>query len=289
MYLFDKLTRVKAPGSIKTKSIVEGSKNNELTHTILVLSAPADKRMFKQMREAVQKKDHTMMRSIARKKDYNVNEVGGGDERTVLHTAVMIDDKETLEILLQISRVDVNVRTSKGLTPVLMAAKMGKTNALQVLLNDSKVNVSIFDDEDRSLEELINASADIRNDLTRNKARNIVKKFHCGESVKTLTSDEGKVAIVIGNSVYGAGFSNLEGAKRDLEDVSLILEEAQYKVFKVENSKNILDDVENIFKGMSDSSITHLHFHYLGTDILTQKSTANSFSKVTANSGTELK
>ena len=76
---------------------------------------------------------------------------------------------------------------------------------------------------------------------------------------------------MIGNSVYGAGFSNLEGAKRDLEDASMILEEAQYKVFKVENSKNILDDVENIFKGMSDSSITHLHFHYLGTDISTPK------------------
>ena len=72
---------------------------------------------------------------------------------------------------------------------------------------------------------------------------------------------------MIGNSIYRNRMSNLEGAKRDLEEASAILESVDYKVHKVENSENILDDIEAIMKEIPDNSISHLHFHYLGKQL----------------------
>ena len=87
----------------------------------------------------------------------------------------------------------------------------------------------------------------------------------------------------MGNSIYRNRMSNLEGAKRDLEEASAILESAEYKVHKVENSENILDDIEAIMKEIPDDSISHLHFHYLGKQ-LTKRSWNHKISfQVTVN------
>ena len=45
--------------------------------------------LFDEMREAINKNDHQQMREIIGNKDYEIDRVGGNDERTGLHTATM--------------------------------------------------------------------------------------------------------------------------------------------------------------------------------------------------------
>ena len=218
--------------------------------------------LYERMRNAIQRGDHALMWEISEDSDYDVNrEDKGGLGRVALHTAVQKNDQEALKILLSLSGVEVNKRTAKGMTPALLAAERGKAEALEVLLGDDRVNAEACDDEDQPLEDIINTSKNITNDLVRNKTRSVLEQFRTRQK---QPSEGGKVAIVIGNSIYRNRMSNLEGAKRDLEEASAILESVDYKVHKVENSENILDDIEAIMKEIPDNSISHLHFHYLG-------------------------
>ena len=203
------------------------------------------------------------MREISEDTDYDVNRVDeDGYGRVGLHTAAQRNDQEAVRILLSLPGVDPNKRTSKqGLTPALLAADRGKAEALEVLLDDDRVDADACDREDQSLEEVVNTSRNITTDFERNKTRSVVEQFRRRQN---QPSEGGKVAIVIGNSLYKNDMSNLEGAKRDLDYISAILERVKYTVYKVENSENILNDIEEIMRGIPDSSITHLHLHYLG-------------------------
>ena len=163
-----------------------------------------------------------MMWEISEDSDYDVNrEDKGGLGRVALHTAVQKNDQEALKILLSLPRVEVNKRTAKGMTPALLAAERGKAEALEVLLGDDRVNTEACDDEDQPLEDIINTSKNITNDLVRNKTRSVLEQFRTRQK---QPSEGGKVAIVIGNSIYRNRMSNLEGAKRDLEEASAILD-----------------------------------------------------------------
>ena len=218
--------------------------------------------LYEKMRKAIQRGNHALMREISEDTDYDVNRVDTkGQGRVALHTAAQRNDQEAVRILLSLPGVDPNKRTTTGLTPVMWAAKNGKAEALESLLDDERVDGDECDEEDRSLEEMINTSPLITTDFERNKTRSVVEQFRRRQN---QPSEGGKVAIVIGNSIYKNDMSDLEGAKRDLDDTSAILERVKYKVHKVENSENILDDIEEIMKKIPDSSITHLHLHYLG-------------------------
>ena len=222
-----------------------------------------------------------MMWEISEDSDYDVNrEDKGGLGRVALHTAVQKNDQEALKILLSLSRVEVNKRTAKGMTPALLAAERGKAEALEVLLGDDRVNAEACEDEDQPLEDIINTSKNITNDLVRNKTRSVLEQFRTRQK---QPSEGGKVAIVIGNSIYRNRMSNLEGAKRDLEEASAILESVEYNVHKVENSENILDDIEAIMKEIPDDSISHLHFHYLGKELTKRSCNHRNFFQVTAS------
>ena len=218
--------------------------------------------LYEKMRIAIQRGNHALMREISEDTDYDVNMVDkSGLGRVALHTAAQRNDQEAVRILLSLPGVDPNKPTKEGLTPVMWAAKNGKAEALESLLDDERVDGDKCDEEDRSLEEMINTSPLITTDFERNKTRSVVEQFRRRQN---QPSEGGKVAIVIGNSIYKNDMSDLEGAKRDLDDTSAILERVKYKVHKVENSENILDDIEEIMKKIPDSSITHLHLHYLG-------------------------
>ena len=218
--------------------------------------------LYEKMRKAIQKGDHALMQEISEDIDYGVNMVDkSGQGRVGLHTAAQRNDQEAVRILLGLPGVDPNKRTTTGLTPVMWAAKNGKAEALESLLDDERVYGDECDEEDQSLEEMIKTSPRITTDFERNKTKSVVEQFRRRQN---QPSEGGKVAIVIGNSIYKNDMSDLEGAKRDLDDTSAILERVKYKVYKVENSENILDDIEEIMKKIPDSSITHLHLHYLG-------------------------
>ena len=218
--------------------------------------------LYEKMRIAIQRGNHALMREISEDTDYDVNRVDKeGQGRVALHTAAQRNDQEAVRILLSLPGVEPNMPTKTGLTPVMWAAKNGKAEALESLLDDERVDGDKCDEEDQSLEEMINTSPRITDDFKRNKTRSVVEQFRRRQN---QPSEGGKVAIVIGNSIYKNDMSDLEGAKRDLDDTSAILERVKYKVHKVENSENILDDIEEIMKKIPDSSITHLHLHYLG-------------------------
>ena len=218
--------------------------------------------LYEKMRKAIQKGDHALMQEISEDTDYDVNMVNkSGLGRVGLHTAAQRNDQEAVRILLGLPGVDPNKRTKTGLTPVMWAAKNGKAEALESLLEDERVDGDECDEEDQSLEEMINTSPRITTEFERNKTKSAVEQFRRRQN---QPAEGGKVAIVIGNSVYKNEMSELEGAKRDLDDASAVLERVKYKVYKVENSENILDDIEEIMKRIPDSSITHLHLHYLG-------------------------
>ena len=228
--------------------------------------------LYERMRKAIQGEDHTLMWEISKDRKYDVNrEDKEGLGRVALHTAVQKNDLEALKILLSLSGVEVNKRTAKGMTPALLAAERGKAEALEILLDDNRVNADACDREDQPLEDIINTSKHITNDLVRNKTRNVLEQFRARQKQPSeggkVAKRFGKVAIVIGNSIYKNGMSNLEGAKRDLEEVSAILKSQNYLVHKIENSENIPVDIETIMENIPDGSISHLHFHYLGKQL----------------------
>ena len=146
---------------------------------------------------------------------------------------------------------------------MMLAAKNGKAEALRALLDDHRVDADECDEEDRMLEEIVKTSRNITSDFERNKTLSIIEKFRIRQR---QPSEGGKVAIIIGNSIYKNGMSHLEGAKRDMDEVSAIMEKVHYKVHKVENSEDILADIETVMEGAPDSSITHLHMHYTGNE-----------------------
>ena len=166
---------------------------------------------------------------------------------------------------------------------MMLAAKNGKAEALEALLDDQRVDADECDEEDRMLEEIIKTSRIITTEFERNKTLSIIEKFRIRQR---QPSEGGKVAIIIGNSIYKNGMSHLEGAKRDMDEVSAIMEKVHYKVHKVENSEDILADIETVMEGVPDSSITHLHLHYTGNEKHNFFSKRIYFTQVTANSAT---
>ena len=220
--------------------------------------------LYEKMRKAIQKGDHDLMWEISEEANYEVNrEDRKGLGRVALHTAAQRDDQEAVKILLSLPGVDPSKRTKEGLTPVMLAAKNGKAEALGALLEDQRVDADECDQEDQVLEEIIKTSRNITSDFERNKTLSIIEKFRMRQR---QPSEGGKVAIIIGNSIYKNGMSHLEGAKRDMDEVSAIMEKVHYKVHKVENSEDILADIETVMEGVPDSSITHLHLHYTGNE-----------------------
>ena len=73
--------------------------------------------LYEQMRIAIDKKGHDVMRDIIEKPSYNINRVGGQDKRTALHTGVQCRDIEALDILLEHANVDCNIRNLDGMSP----------------------------------------------------------------------------------------------------------------------------------------------------------------------------
>ena len=229
--------------------------------------------LYNNMRTAIQKKDHQHMREIVESTRYDPNRVGGGDQRTALHTAAQLDDKESLLILLGQPTIDTNVRTSKGLTPFLLAASKGKMVAFEVLLNDKRVEVEALDDEDQSALELINS---LGKEIKAAKAKELLEK----RNKKRQSVEEGtKLALLIGNSEYRANndpknvasWDDLPGAMKDVLDMKARLEADGYQVEVIANSSDILQAVQEVMNKTPVASVTHLQVLYAGKMMPTKR------------------
>ena len=218
------------------------------------------------MRTAIQKKNYHRMKQIIANTDYDSNRVGGGDMRTALHTAAHEDDRQCLLILLEQKSIDTNVRTSKGLTPFLLAASKGKMVSFEVLLNDKRIDVDARDDEDNDALELVHG---LGKEIKFQKAKELLdKRFRESSYVKGTT----KMAILIGNSEYQNNqdpkspvtWGDLPGAKKDVSDMEARMLVEGYKVEKIENSLDILEAVQKVMNKTPVASISHLQVLYVG-------------------------
>ena len=223
-------------------------------------------KLYNDMREAILDKDYQQMKTVIRNRDYAPNRVGAGDMRTALHTAAHENDRESLLILLGQESIDANVKTSKGLTPFLLAASKGKMVAFEVLLNDKKVNRNARDNEDQSALELIN---DLGKEIKAKKAKELLEKRRNEPSnVKCMT----KLAILIGNSNYRENhdpknlltWGDLPGAKKDILDMEARMLVEGYKVEKIEDSLDVLEAVQKVMNKTPVASISHLQVLYVG-------------------------
>ena len=216
--------------------------------------------LYNEMREAINRNDHQQMRKIIVDKDYKINKVGGVDTRTALHTATMRENRQALEILLGHQDIDTNKKNSDGLTPLLLAATEGKMVSFEVLLADNRVDDKIMDSTDHTALELVEA---LGKKIETHQAKELLERR---KTRRTRPSKEGKLAILIGNSKYKqeTGFENLTGAKQDLEAMRSKLRTDGYKIEVIENSANILEDVETVMTKASDHSVTFLQVLYVG-------------------------
>ena len=217
------------------------------------------------MRTAIQKKNYHRMKQIVADTDYDSNRVGGGDMRTALHTAAHEDDRQCLLILLEQKSIDTNVKTSRGLTPFLLAASKGKMVSFEVLLNDKRIDVDARDDEDNDALELVHG---LGKEIKFQKAKELLEKSSRDSSVKGTT----KLAILIGNSNYRENhdpknpvtWGDLPGAKKDILDMEARMLVEGYKVEKIEDSLDILEAVQKVMNKTPVASISHLQVLYVG-------------------------
>jgi hypothetical protein len=185
--------------------------------------------------------------------------VGGVDERTGLHTATQRDDKQALDILLAQSRIDPNIPTKNGTTPTMLASSKCKLVGLRALLTDPRVDFEARDPMDQTAEELLDAKGST---IDLSKANQLFEE----RRKKKEGRPEGKFGLLISNSIYeeSSGFDSLDGAKEDLNDFTDLLKSQEYTVFPIENSHDILGNVETTLKKVPDGSITHLQVLYVG-------------------------
>ena len=221
--------------------------------------------LYDDMRTAIQKKNYHRMKQIVANTDYDSNRVGGGDMRTALHTAAHEDDRQCLLILLEQKSIDTNVKTSRGLTPFLLAASKGKMVSFEVLLNDKRIDVDARDDEDNNALELVHG---LGKEIKFQKAKELLEKSSRDSSVKGTT----KLAILIGNSNYRENhdpknpltWGDLPGAKKDILDMEARMLVEGYKVEKIEDSLDVLGAVQEVMNTTPVASISHLQVLYVG-------------------------
>ncbi|XP_067653215.1 serine/threonine-protein phosphatase 6 regulatory ankyrin repeat subunit B-like [Haliotis asinina] len=72
------------------------------------------------------------------------------DVNSILHFACMGEDEEIVEHILKLQVVDINCRGSKGMTPVLLAARQSTFSVFELLL-EGGANLSVVDSDGNSI------------------------------------------------------------------------------------------------------------------------------------------
>ena len=186
--------------------------------------------------------------------------------RTALHTAAHEDDRESLFILLGQDSIDANVKTFNGLTPFLLAASKGKMVAFEVLLNDKKVNRNARDNEDQSALELIHGS---EIEIKFQKAKELLENRSRESSNEKGTTE---LAILIGNSEYQNNqdskspvtWDDLPRAKKDVSKMEARMLVEGYRVEKIKDYLDIIEEVQEVMNKTPVASISHLQVLYVG-------------------------
>ena len=215
--------------------------------------------LYNDMQEAIQAKDYDRMRGIIADPNYDLDGVGASDKRTALHTAVYEDDAESLGILLGQTKINVNVTTTEGLTPFLYAASIGKWVSFEVLLNDSRVDIDLRDGKNLTALELITVLGE---EIQVNKAKELLakRKEDTTKLAILIVNSEYKRYKDCHQGIW----DDLPGAKKDVTDMKARMEVNGYKVKVIENSPDILQDIKEEMNMTPVSSVSHLQLLYVG-------------------------
>ena len=108
--------------------------------------------------------------------------------------------------------------------------------SFEVLLNDSRVDTNLRDGEDQTALELITLAILIANSEYKENKR----------------------------STDSVSWDDLPGAKKDVTDMEARMKANGYKVEVIENSPDILLDIQEVMNTTPVSSVTHLQLLYVG-------------------------
>ena len=223
------------------------------------MKSPEEKNpVHHKMRKAIINSDYTVMKSMIPGPPYEANLVGGVDARAAIHTATMCDNGTALNLLLNQDDININIQTSRGESPLVMASKNAKMEALEILLEDDRIDVELRDQDDKTAEDYFPSSA---TEIERNKASILFQRARARGQQTTKGS---KLAILVGNKNYTNGMADLAGAWQDLEAVEEVLVQGGYVIHKIVDSEDILDDIGTVMTGIKADSVLHFQFLYAG-------------------------
>jgi len=106
--------------------------------------------------DSIESKDHTKLGILLQNVSHNeVNARLGLKLMTPLHYAAANNNYFAVEKLLQVDGVDVNLRDYIGFTPVMRAAYHCSTEALQLIVRDTRVDLDARNNDGWCLEDVV--------------------------------------------------------------------------------------------------------------------------------------
>jgi len=171
------------------------------------------------------------------------------NKHTPLHIATGTDQPEIVRKLLSHKDIDVNPRSCKDLTPILMATRNGKIRALEVLLEDSRVDLDIFDPDGRTIEGLLGEGIKTPLDPGRIAiAHRLFKEARFRQGLKDGTLLRKKAVVFLINCRYSeeSGITSLVGPAKDLDIAKQMFEAKGYKIHTLEDEANIEESINTL-------------------------------------------
>eukprot|EP00092_Neocalanus_flemingeri_P075701 GFUD01093827.1.p1 GENE.GFUD01093827.1~~GFUD01093827.1.p1 ORF type:complete len:670 (+),score=186.86 GFUD01093827.1:170-2011(+) len=197
--------------------------------------------------------------------------------RTILHSATGTNEKAIVRKILSHPDIEVNPTSNKGLTPVMEATKNGKIESLQILLEDGRVDLDVEDEDEKTIENML-AKDLAPHEIVR--AKELFKEARTRKGIQDGSIVRKKTAILVANCNYEKTTS-LKGPKMDLEIGIRLFGAKGYKVYPIENSKDIAKDVfELIEKENLRESTEILQFVYSGHGFHQYRVEKSSFLEV---------
>merc|ERR1711971_889464 len=154
-----------------------------------------NKKLYDDMRDAIERNDHQSMSKIIRDQDYQPNNMGEGEGKekmTALHMATLKEDPEALSILLQLEKIDPNAKLPNGFTPLLLAAARGRMISFEILIGDERVDVDARDNENHTATDLVKAHGKM---IMAKRAKELLARRSCSSQ-----EEAGEQAIVKSNN-----------------------------------------------------------------------------------------
>ena len=128
------------------------------------------------------------------------------------------------------------------------------------MLEDKRVDLDIEDEDGKTIENML------PKDIDPLKISRANKIFKAARTRQDTTATRNKVAVLVINTNYSK-LTKLEGPLKDLQIAKQVFVQKGYKIFTIENSEDIFDDVRKLIEneGLNQSDV--FQFFYSGHGI----------------------